>query len=257
MTVFDLEHLELAYAPPFGAAKDPVNIAGYVAANRLRGDSQVVGWRDVVDRDPDKAGVLDVRTEVEWELGHVPGAVHIDNTELRGRLSELDPAKTWYLYCAVGRRAYVMERMLRQRGYDVRNISGGYTTFAAATEKQDNMDEPFGTATHAATLPTTGENGVPEGARAGAIGAQIQIAACGLQCPGPILQVYKKMQELHEGDVLEVLASDPGFKRDVAAWCERTGNQLLGVAERADGVIVAQIRKGQALPATVAAGRRR
>ena len=134
MTVYDLEHLELAYAPPFGAAKDPVNVAGFVASNRLRGDSETVEWRDIQNLDTSKDGVLDVRTKPEWDAGHIPGAIHIPNTQLRRRLGELDKTRRWVVYCGVGRRAYVMERMLRQEGFQAANLSGGWTTYRAATE---------------------------------------------------------------------------------------------------------------------------
>ena len=136
MTVYDLEHLELAYAPPFGAAKDPVNVAGFVASNRLRGDSETVEWRDIQNLDTSKNGILDVRTKPEWDAGHIPGAIHIPNTQLRRRLGELDKTRRWVVYCGVGRRAYVMERMLRQEGFRAANLSGGWTTYRAATEPQ-------------------------------------------------------------------------------------------------------------------------
>jgi NADPH-dependent 2,4-dienoyl-CoA reductase/sulfur reductase-like enzyme/rhodanese-related sulfurtransferase len=140
MTVYDLEHLELAYAPPFGSAKDPVNIAGFVASNRLRGDTQHIEWKDLATLDPTEYGILDVRTDSEWSQGHIPGAVHIANTTLRSRLDELDRNKTWVVYCKVGRRAYVMERMLRQRGYKAVNLAGGWTTYQAATEAQSSSN---------------------------------------------------------------------------------------------------------------------
>ena len=80
MTVFDLEHLELAYAPPYGSAKDPINVAGYVAGNRLRDDAELVEWRDVLALDPQNYGILDVRTASEWAAGHIASAIHIPNT---------------------------------------------------------------------------------------------------------------------------------------------------------------------------------
>jgi len=251
MTVYDLEHLELPYAPPYGAAKDPVNIAGFVAANRLRGDTEMIEWREVVARQgsPD-FGILDVRTDAEWEAGHVPGAIHITNTELRKRIGELSKDKEWAVYCAVGRRAYVMQRMLLQNGYRAKNMSGGYTTYAVATEAQGNFDTCDPCQVVKAELPSAlDESGVPLSVESPAsLGAEVQLDACGLQCPGPIMAVYKRIQELQPGQVLEVRATDPGFRRDVAAWCERTGNPLVEV--RQDGkTIVARIRKGNATPA--------
>ncbi|MBN1399729.1 MAG: FAD-dependent oxidoreductase [Anaerolineae bacterium] len=252
MTVYDLEHLELAYAPPYGAAKDPVNIAGYVAGNRLRGDSDLVEWREVANRDPEKLGVLDVRTQIEWDLGHIEGAVHIPNTELRQRLGELSKEKDWVIYCAVGRRAYVAERILKQNSFRARNLTGGWTTYQVATEKQDNFGDWVPEAPSggdqmreflAATQAGSG-NGSPESV---ALTADAELNACGLQCPGPILAVYKKMQELEAGQVLEVTASDPGFRRDVGAWAERTGHALLHV-EGNNGTVRALLRKGSEKP---------
>jgi len=138
MTVFDLEHLELAYAPPYGAARDPVNIAGYAAGNDLRGDALFVEWSEI--REPDGVGVLDVRTKAEWDLGHYEGAVRITHTELREHLDELDKDREWVVYCAIGRRGYIAERILRQNGFRVRNLSGGWKIYDAATQKQDNWD---------------------------------------------------------------------------------------------------------------------
>ena len=139
MSVFDLEQLDLAYAPPYGSAKDPVNIAGYVAANWLRGDTKLIEWRDIAQLDPTKYGILDVRTDAEWLAGHIEGAVHIPNTQLRARIGELDRDKEWVIYCGVGRRAYVMERMLKQNGLRVVNLTGGWTTYRIATEEQSNL----------------------------------------------------------------------------------------------------------------------
>ena len=144
MTVHDLEHLELAYAPPYGSAKDPVNIAGFVASNRLRGDSDLADWRQVQTRDPERQVVLDVRTALEYEMGHIDGAVHIPNTQLRQRLGELASDKEWIVCCAVGRRAYVMERMLKQHGLRARTLTGGWTTYHVATEEQGNLADWHG-----------------------------------------------------------------------------------------------------------------
>ncbi len=141
MTVFDLEHLELAYAPPYGAAKDPVNVAGFVAANALRGDSEIVHWDEIAQLDPITDGLLDVRTPLEWELGHLDGAVHIPLDQLRQRLHELSPEKRWVIYCKVGQRGYVAERILRQHGYRAANLTGGLDIYQMATARQSNFDQ--------------------------------------------------------------------------------------------------------------------
>jgi len=130
MTVFDLEELELAYAPPFSSAKDPVNIAGFVAANQIKGDMETILPGELAQADPDAFVLLDVRTAMEVRmLGALQGAIHIPIDELRDRLKELDRGKTYVIYCAVGQRAYLGYRILKQNGFRVKNLSGGYETF--------------------------------------------------------------------------------------------------------------------------------
>lgn len=126
MTVFDLEQAELAYAPQFGAAKDPINMAGFAAANHLRGDTRVCH----ADGLPDGL-LLDVRTAAEHQAGAIPGAVHIPLDELRERHDALPKDRPIIAYCAAGLRGYVGGRMLQQLGYDVRNLSGGFKTYRA------------------------------------------------------------------------------------------------------------------------------
>jgi NADPH-dependent 2,4-dienoyl-CoA reductase/sulfur reductase-like enzyme/rhodanese-related sulfurtransferase len=127
-TVFDLEETELCYAPQFGAAKDPVNIAGMIAANVLRGDAPVAHWTDVKSTE---AYVLDVREPQEFSLGHVEGANNIPLHSLRERMSELPRDKEILVYCVVGHRSYYASRALRLNGFPSKNISGGMKTYHA------------------------------------------------------------------------------------------------------------------------------
>jgi len=127
-TVHDLAEVELCYAPQFGAAKDPVNLAGMVAANALSGDMPLVAPGDL---GRDGALVVDVRDGGELAAGSIDGAVHIPLGELRRRVKELPRDRPLHLYCAVGQRGYYAVRFLRQCGYDARNLSGGFTTWAA------------------------------------------------------------------------------------------------------------------------------
>jgi NADPH-dependent 2,4-dienoyl-CoA reductase/sulfur reductase-like enzyme/rhodanese-related sulfurtransferase len=129
MTVFDLEEMELAYAPQFGAAKDPINMAGFIAAGVLRGDAPIAHAEELVAAQAVGAIVLDVRTPGEFARGHVPGAINISVDDLRERLGELDGAKQIIAYCQVGQRGYLATRFLRQVGRDAANLSGGYTTY--------------------------------------------------------------------------------------------------------------------------------
>lgn len=132
-TVFDLEEAELCYAPQFGAAKDPVNMAGMIAANALRGDSPLVHWQQLADLNDGL--LLDVRNVDEFEAGHVEGAVNIPLSQLRDRLPELNPDQAIWVYCQVGQRAYYATRALRLNGFNAYNLSGGFKTYQATSSE--------------------------------------------------------------------------------------------------------------------------
>jgi NADPH-dependent 2,4-dienoyl-CoA reductase/sulfur reductase-like enzyme/rhodanese-related sulfurtransferase len=129
-TVFDLEEAELCYAPQFGAAKDPVNMAGMIAANGLRGDAPVVHWEDIEGTD---ATIVDVREPGEFEAGHLEGAVNVPLSQLRERMDELPRDRPLWVYCQVGQRAYYATRALRLQGFDVYNLTGGFKTYQAVS----------------------------------------------------------------------------------------------------------------------------
>ena len=126
-TVFDLEEAELCYAPQFGSAKDPVNIAGMIAANVLRGDAPIVHW-DELDKEP--VFMLDVRDPSEYRQDHIKGAVNIPLNELRDRMGEVPKDQEVWTYCFVGQRSYYASRALSQYGYHIKNLSGGFKTFS-------------------------------------------------------------------------------------------------------------------------------
>ena len=126
-TVYDLAELELSYAPPYSSAKDPVNMAGFVAQNVLAGKSNMITWDEVSKLNKDDYILLDVRTEEEFIRGLVNGAVNIPLDSLRERVSELDKTKIIIAYCKVGIRGYIAERILEQKGFTVLNVTGGYT----------------------------------------------------------------------------------------------------------------------------------
>lgn len=129
-TVYDLAELELAYAPPFSSAKDPVNMAGYLAENVLSGQLDIFTVKDLELLQPEEQVLLDVRNTTEYEQGHIDGAVHIPVDELRERINELDKDKEVYAYCAVGIRGYIATRILKQNGFKVKNLTGGYRTYS-------------------------------------------------------------------------------------------------------------------------------
>ena len=134
MTVRDLAELDLAYAPPYSSAKDPVNMAGFVAGNVLDGMVRQYHWHDV----PALSGrkditMLDVRTRGEYARGRIAGTVNIPLDELRSRLDELDRAKPVYVNCHSGLRSYIACRILTAHGFDCYNLSGGYGFFRYAS----------------------------------------------------------------------------------------------------------------------------
>jgi len=136
MTVYDLEELELAYAPPYSSAKDPINIAGFVAGNMVRGDIETINWSELVDLAKDQDIFIDLRNKDELDTaGVIEGALHIPLNELRGKIPGLDKGKNYVLFCAVGFRGYLAHRILVQNGFKSRNLSGGYKTYLSAMEK--------------------------------------------------------------------------------------------------------------------------
>jgi rhodanese-related sulfurtransferase len=130
MTVYDLEEMELAYAPQYGSAKDPINMAGFVAAGLLRGEHPQVDVEAVIAASADdQPYLLDVRTPQEFASGHIPGAVNIPVDDLRSRLGELPHDQKIAVYCQVGQRGYLATRILRQKGFSASNIGGGFKTY--------------------------------------------------------------------------------------------------------------------------------
>ena len=130
MTAKDLTELELCYAPPFGSAKDPVNMAGYVIENMMSGLVKTFHWHDIekISKDPN-AFLLDTRNPMEYLAGTIPGFVNIPLDSLRDRLDEIPKDKTIYVTCQIGLRGYIAARILMQNGYDVYNLSGGYRLY--------------------------------------------------------------------------------------------------------------------------------
>lgn len=260
LTVYDLEELELAYAPPFSSAKDPVNIAGFTAANILKGDVKIKHWDELNGIAPNKYLLIDVRTDLEFAGGHPAQAVNIPLDSLRSRLAELPKDKDIYVYCKVGLRGYLACRLLEQHGFTAYNMSGGSSLLPEGEKIYDA--ETVSETDPSVETPVTGTNCTGQsGAQAAAqqccppqpcapqpcAGERktVIIDACGLQCPGPIMKVYQTMQNLNPGEVLEVHVTDPAFSKDIKAWCNRTGNALLET-KKTTCDFVAYIQKGMA-----------
>ena len=238
-TVSDLRDLELAYAPPYSSAKDPVNMAGFVAENIRTGLVSIAAYNEP-DTDPE-AVLLDVREEAEVQAYAVPGAVNIPLGQLRDRLGELDREKRHIIFCAVGVRAYNAARILAQNGFEhVKVYPGGARFYAANHRNSETPKKP--------AEPDKAAKAEPEQKPAPAEKASrsLKLDCCGMQCPGPILEVFKSVKNMADGEELEVTASDPGFARDIVSWCRRTGNTLVDV-EQKDGEYTARLRKGLSL----------
>ncbi len=253
MTVQDLTNLELSYAPPFGSAKDPVNMAGYVASNILNGDVKIFHWQDVAGLDTSKVTLLDVRTEDEFANGTLEGAVNIPVDELRERLHELDPKKPVYVFCQIGLRGYIAYRILIQNGFtDIYNLSGGYRFYSMATtpyEPHQGTGEKIGDHPAKPTDDAKSMELSEKGAQATAEKSikRIALNACGLQCPGPILKVNEAIKSIESGEEVEVQATDPAFATDIEAWCKRTGNRIIESTSQ-DGLVKVTIKKGDEKP---------
>ena len=245
-TIYDLKELELAYAPPFSSAKDPVNMAGFSAENILRNDMDNILYHEMDDLDMAKTTILDVRTSAERELGFIPNSSHIPVDDLRDRLNELDKKKEIVVYCAVGIRAYIATRILKANGFEVKNYAGGYNHYGCVHCKHEgslggNIDCTCG---NDESIEDSGDSHRPEAAD---LSQAIKLNAVGLQCPGPILQLAHRLAEAKDGEIFAVHASDPGFPVDAKAWCKKTGSQFL--KEEMQGKnFVTYIQKGQPAP---------
>lgn len=230
-TVHDLTELEHAYAPPYSSAKDPVNMAGFVAENILNKKSRIIQWRELAELPADTIRI-DVRTHDEYKLGTIPGFINIPVDELREHLDELPKEKPIVVTCAVGLRGYLAYRILVQNGFKhVRNLSGGYKTWSVATApiKEIVSHKPE----------------IPESTSYGNSDSQInllKVDACGLMCPGPVMQLKKNYKALKIGEQLQITATDQAFGKDVTSWCKMTGAELVAL-ENKNGVVAATIRK--------------
>lgn len=238
--VSDLADIEVAYAPPYASAKDPVNFAGYMADDLQTGLVQTFQWHEVDDLVQSGAFFLDVREPDELLVQpKLANAVNIPRGVIRTHLAQLPKDAPIYTYCAVGLRGYNVARVLKQKGYEVYNLDGGLKTyrtakfhFPAQTGGQPEADQKIA------------KSSQPSQADQAPAKEQLVLDACGLQCPGPILKVKATMADMTPGDQVQVTASDFGFHQDIAAWAEATGNTIVANQIQGDKV-VATVEKGQ------------
>lgn len=244
LSVFDLPDIELAYAPPFGSSKDPVNIVGYVASNLMQKEYGVVNQKELEEFRKKKVMIVDTRTPLEYGIGHIEGAVNIPYYGARDNLSVFpdDRSTPIIVYCNTGHTSYLLIKVLVNHGYtNLLNLQGGYALYKSLHSE-----------TSAPSISSSESRLIKEevktmGAQYNEKDIKVRVNACGLQCPGPIMQTYKAVESLKEGEIVEIRATDRGYFADVEKWCEATGNALLRNEATKDGY-VAVIRKGGSKP---------
>ncbi len=245
MTIFQLKEIEQAYAPPFSSAKAPVNMLGFVAENIHTGKFKTCTWKELLRRDKDSSIILDVRTQPETLIGMIEGAINIPVDELRNRLNDIPKDKKIYVYCAVGLRAYIACRILAENDFkDVYDLAGGYKTWETVTAIQSNVDiyDKYKVLKNDEIRRLDEDN--TDLVNSQLSKGYVDIDACGMQCPGPVIKLKEGIDKLGVGNNIRVLASDPGFARDVKSWCNMTGHTLLKLAEE-HGKVEAIIRKNE------------
>ncbi len=224
-----LGELELAYAPPYSSAKDPVNFAGFVAEDILTGKSDVV-YADAIPAD---AQIVDVREPDEHELGAVPGAVNIPLGRLRDRLNELDRSRLVVAYCQVGLRGYVAERILKQNGFKAANLSGGWLAWRMFHREPKKP------------VAQTSTPGKVSAALSVSVPADLKkLDVRTLPCPGPVVKLKAAMKDVSAGGGVHLLAPST-FEGDLLNWTKGSGCTVKNLA-RVETWIEADVLKGDA-----------
>ncbi|MEL7649936.1 MAG: FAD-dependent oxidoreductase [Sedimentibacter sp.] len=238
-SIYDLKELELAYAPPYSSAKDPVNMLGFVAENIITSKVKFSKWNDINPEIKNDVTILDVREEAELMVLEIPNSVNIPLGQLRKRLNELNKEQKIIVFCAVGVRSYNAARTLMENGF--KNVS----VYPAGTNFYKQVYYSFfNNINNRMSAPPAAQEEVKISFNSDtAPKATIQVDCSGLQCPGPIMKVYETIKKVDDGDIIEVSATDSGFARDVETWCRRTGNTLLGV-EKKGKLNVVTLQKG-------------
>jgi CoA-disulfide reductase len=234
LTVEDLTNLELSYAPPFSSAKDPVNMAGYVAMNIMDGELEHIQWHEV-DQIVSEGGLLiDVREPVEREFGFIEGSINISLNDLRNKLTEIPKDKTVYVSCQVGLRGYLASRILKNNGYHVKNVDGGWKTYSSVYGS--NINQNVETKTN-----DLGETEIVE-VQSHEIKVDSVVDVSGLTCPMPIVKLKKGIDSLDSGQVIELHVTDRGALNDLPAWSKNAGHTILNT-EQDDKLIKFWIKK--------------
>ncbi len=240
MKVTDLKDLELSYAPPFSSAKDPVNMLGFIAENVINGLVDTIQFNEIDDLVKSGSFVIDARDKIEVGFSSIPGTVNIPFPDIRKRLNEIPKNQKIFVFCQTGIRAYNAVRILRQRGFDAYNLDGAFKTYQSVYNPTQSMGmKDIDDSGKAILEPKI----VVEPLRFSSTPTMV-VDASGLQCPGPIVKTFKSLESLNDGEVLEISATDPGFKKDVKTWVEKTNNTLLELKED-NNRFTALIQKGK------------
>ncbi|MBN1215393.1 MAG: CoA-disulfide reductase [Candidatus Lokiarchaeota archaeon] len=234
-TVFDLEDLELSYAPPYGSAKDPVNMVGYVASNVIKGDHPIWHWNmeDVIKSSENI--ILDVRTSEEFQVGTIKGAINISDLELRDRYKEIPPNKNIYVFCEVGFRGYLATKFLMQKGYNIKNLTGGYKLYKTARATIEEIAQECGTSEEYITQMIENKSSISDD--------YVIIDASGLPCPGPLNSMIRALENLPNNKKLMIYATDPGFKSSVEAYVQLNNKVKLLFIGKEEGKMVVKLEK--------------
>ncbi len=268
-TVDDLAELELAYAPPYLSAKSPANMLGFVAQNNIEGFVENATIDEFNEQyNPDTMLLVDVREEIEAENGNFGGSINIPLNSIRKRMNEIPKDKLIWIYCAVGIRGYIAARILNQNGYKTKNLSCGYNLIKIAAYKplkddrnNGNHNETDNKGKSIESQNKTNDKSNSEINNGASIREKVEsetinlvqnksenisesktLDARGLSCPGPLMKLKLAIDEMEEGKILKVLASDPGFYEDIKQWCKRTGCELLDLSKKS-GEIIAFVKK--------------
>lgn len=237
----DLQKLELAYAPPYSSAKDPVNMLGFVAENILNGTVQFIPWNSLEDREKlakekgvSKVTVLDVTEDFERMAFTVEDSVHMPFGQVRSRMGELNKDDLIVTFCAIGVRSYNVARILMNAGFKHVAVYPAGTGFYKTAfheklyKKPEAWQEEGIEFSPRAQEALKGDCGDAEGqVDVNNVVITKELDCSGLQCPGPIMRVFNSINEIQEGQIIKVSATDMGFARDIESWCKRTGNTLV------------------------------
>ena len=235
LSVFDLEELELAYAPPYSSAKDPVNMAGFVAGNYLRGDTHFWYAEDLGQKIKE-GSIVDVRTPTEYDFWHIPGAINVPVQQLRKKLDKLQKNNFVGVYCRVGIRSYRAYRILRLNGFiNVATLAGGLLTFELIHENV-RIQKSF--------VPETSYNIKDINEIISATGKVIKLDVSGLGCPGPLKVLVNTLDNLEVGDDVVITVTDPLFLSHLPSFCDSYHHLLINYNYVVGGKLQATIRKG-------------